>query len=479
MATAQPGPDAYEVVPSSTLVVSRTAYRNNSSKYTINGKTSSFTEVTTLLKDRGIDLDHKRFLILQGEVESIAQMKPKAPNEHEDGLLEYLEDIIGTSRYKEPIKEGQEEVDKLNEERLEKTNRVKLVEREKSALEHAKKEADGYLRDQNSLTHRQNELYQVYAMQYSQNIAVASEAVERATKLLQEERESQAGIRKEVADLEAEYNELNANVKEMEKLATAVSKELVAFEKEDVQLQEKRKHLSAKQKKLKKSITDDTHARSEATSWYKNYGEDMDRLRVELEQHETSLAKEEAELEKICDGLKDKTAVFSAQIDQKQTEMQPWLDKLGQKKAEMDLKRNERDLLKEKSESAKRALQEAEEIVEKVQKDNEEKVAAMEQLKGERQEIAQAAQNLKEELAVRNILTAAALGLTRLTIATASARRQATSKCIFRASESRRSESKSSCKPIEGRCAEQLDKAQRPRPSCRLPRQARESWTHR
>lgn len=31
----------------------------------INGKTSNFTEVTTLLKGRGIDLQHKRFLILQ------------------------------------------------------------------------------------------------------------------------------------------------------------------------------------------------------------------------------------------------------------------------------------------------------------------------------------------------------------------------------------------------------------------------------
>ena len=85
------------MVPDSTLVVTRTAYRNNSSKYTINSRTSSFKEVTTLLKDSGIDLEHKRFLILQGEVESIAQMKPKAPNEHEDGLLEYLEDIVGTA----------------------------------------------------------------------------------------------------------------------------------------------------------------------------------------------------------------------------------------------------------------------------------------------------------------------------------------------------------------------------------------------
>ena len=28
-------------------------------------------------------------------------MKPKAPSEHEDGLLEYLEDIIGSNRYLE------------------------------------------------------------------------------------------------------------------------------------------------------------------------------------------------------------------------------------------------------------------------------------------------------------------------------------------------------------------------------------------
>ena len=61
----KPGPDAYEIVPNSQLVVARHAYKSNASKYTINGRTSSFTEVTTLLRARGIDLDHKRFLILQ------------------------------------------------------------------------------------------------------------------------------------------------------------------------------------------------------------------------------------------------------------------------------------------------------------------------------------------------------------------------------------------------------------------------------
>jgi hypothetical protein len=37
-------------------------------------------------------------------------MKPKAATEHEDGLLEYLEDIIGTSGFKEPIDEALVEI---------------------------------------------------------------------------------------------------------------------------------------------------------------------------------------------------------------------------------------------------------------------------------------------------------------------------------------------------------------------------------
>ena len=60
---------------------------------------SNFTEVTTLLKAKGIDLDNNRFLILQGEVEQISMMAPKAHGPHDEGLLEYLEDIIGSDKY--------------------------------------------------------------------------------------------------------------------------------------------------------------------------------------------------------------------------------------------------------------------------------------------------------------------------------------------------------------------------------------------
>mgnify|MGYP000872291653 FL=1 len=54
---------------------------------------------------KGIDLSHNRFLILQGEVETIASMKQKSGNKDHPGLLEYLEDIIGSSQFVEPLEE--------------------------------------------------------------------------------------------------------------------------------------------------------------------------------------------------------------------------------------------------------------------------------------------------------------------------------------------------------------------------------------
>ncbi len=44
-------------------------------------------------------------------------MKPKAQTPHDEGLLEYLEDLIGTNRYVESIEKKGQEVETINEER--------------------------------------------------------------------------------------------------------------------------------------------------------------------------------------------------------------------------------------------------------------------------------------------------------------------------------------------------------------------------
>lgn len=57
--------ETYEVVPGSDFVLMRVAFRDNSSKYFIDNRASTFTEVTKILMAKGVDLEHNRFLILQ------------------------------------------------------------------------------------------------------------------------------------------------------------------------------------------------------------------------------------------------------------------------------------------------------------------------------------------------------------------------------------------------------------------------------
>jgi structural maintenance of chromosome 4 len=104
-------------------------------------------------------------------------MKAKAQNEHEDGLLEYLEDIIGTTKYKQPIDDANKEVEELNDQRAEKVNRLRVVEREKSALEDKKKDAEDYLRDSNELTRKKSLLWQFHMLTASSNLEITAKAI--------------------------------------------------------------------------------------------------------------------------------------------------------------------------------------------------------------------------------------------------------------------------------------------------------------
>lgn len=113
-----------------------------------------------MLRTKGIDLDHNRFLILQGEVEQISQMKPKAENPNEEGMLEYLEDIIGSSRLKPLIDMLNIQVEQLNEYRTERNNRVKLAEEDRNKLQEGFDEAKKWVDTKNELTRLSNQLYQ-------------------------------------------------------------------------------------------------------------------------------------------------------------------------------------------------------------------------------------------------------------------------------------------------------------------------------
>ncbi|KAF5646694.1 structural maintenance-chromosome 4 [Fusarium tjaetaba] len=395
----QPG-GGHEVIPNSELIISRKAFKNNSSKYYINGKESNFTTVTTLLRDRGVDLDHKRFLILQGEVESIAQMKAKAGNEHEDGLLEYLEDIIGTSKYKAPIEESATEVETLNDVCMEKSGRVQHVEKEKNSLEDKKDKAIAYIRDENELAMKQSALYQLFIHKCNENIAVTEEAISQMQAQLDAELEKHHGGEQIIKSLEKDYAKGAKEFEAQEKSTQALVKEMAKFEQERVKFDEKRKFLDDKRKKLEKAIANAETNSAEADETIEQCGEEIENRTQEIAELEEQIQTAEAELARIRDSLKGKTQAFSDQIAAKQKSLEPWNEKINQKQSAVAVAESELNILQEKANAGAVALQDLETKIASIEQGKKAKRAELKSCQTEKTELLEEAEKMKSELKV-------------------------------------------------------------------------------
>ncbi|KAF6834897.1 nuclear condensin complex subunit smc4 [Colletotrichum musicola] len=393
----QPG-GGHEVIADSDLIISRKAFKNNSSSYYINGKTSNFTSVTTLLRERGIDLDHKRFLILQGEVESIAQMKPKAANEHDDGLLEYLEDIIGTSKYKAPIEESAAEVETLNEICMEKSGRVQHVEKEKNSLEDKKNKALAYIRDENELTLKQSALYQLYISECNDNVAVTEEAISQMQAQLDDELERHHGSEKVIKQLQKAYSQGSKEFEAEAKNAEALVKEMAKFEQERVKFDEKKKFLKDKQKKLEKSMANAEKSAEEADETIAQCTEEIETRAKEIASLEVRVQEEEAELATIRESLKGKTQKFSDQIAAKQKSLEPWNEKLNQKQSAIAVAESEMNILEEKANAGAVAISETEAKIAAIEDRRAAKVKELEECQAEKVKLEQEAKEVEHEL---------------------------------------------------------------------------------
>ncbi|KAI1103368.1 nuclear condensin complex subunit Smc4 [Jackrogersella minutella] len=387
-----------EVIPNSQIIISRKAFKNNASKYYINGNESNFTIVTTLLRDRGIDLDHKRFLILQGEVESIAQMKAKAANEHEDGLLEYLEDIIGTSKYKTPIEESATEVETLNEICMEKSGRVQHVEKEKNGLEDKKNKALAYIRDENDLTLKQSALYQLYISECNNNVSVTEEAINQMQAQLDVELEKHQGNEHVIKQLQKAYAKGSKDFESQEKNAQALAKEAAKFEQERVKFDEKRKFLADKQKKLEKTIANAENSTTEAEETVEQCTEEIASRAEEITALEQHVQEEEAELAKIRDSLKGKTQVFSDQIAIKQKSLEPWKEKINQKQSAIAVAESEMAILEEKANAGAVALEEMQTKIANIEEGRTAKLAELKECQGEKAKLEKEAKTVEADL---------------------------------------------------------------------------------
>lgn len=399
--------DTTTIVPGSELIISRVAYKTNGSDYYINKRKSNYSEVTTFLKDKGIDLDHKRFLILQGEVESIAQMKPKAEKENDDGLLEYLEDIIGTSDYKATIEDSFKKIEELNEICQEKENRFSLVEKEKTSLESKKDEALDFLHKEKTLVEQKSLLYQYKMHKCKETINTNSLVLEELQNKLKNEKTESTGFEKEVKTLEKEYNqlvslieEISTNIKKLQDIQKKGDREKVAVE-------EKKKSLETKKKKAEKLLDTAQHALKQAETKLQSYTSENETFDQELAGLKDSLVQEKAVLDEIRSELTDKTKGFNEEIEVYEKQLQPWNEQLDQKRSEIQVAESQVKMLEDKKSQLNGEVDELKQRIQKIINDgndsekqlitlNRELVHVTKQIELGEQECSHASQKLNE-----------------------------------------------------------------------------------
>jgi structural maintenance of chromosome 4 len=354
------GDNDYEVVPNTQTVVTRVAKKDNSSTYKLNDKNSSFKDIAKFLNSKGIDLDNNRFLILQGEVEMISMMQPKGKTENDEGLLEYLEDIIGSSKYVEATNDAAEKVDALTEVRQEKLNRVKAVEKEKDNLEGAKQEAEALLAKENEIRRKENILYQINAMRSDKECIKITEKKDKVNKNLSHEKEKLEQADQRIQQIESGLADQRKDYDETFNELKKTKDEFTAFERKDIKLREEIKHERNQKKKLEDKIKTETKKAQNAVSKYKKAIERIPDLESEIEELTQERIKEDGKLEKIEDETKVVTQKLRRQLEAKTQELAPVKQQRAVLQAALDTAGTEQKLMEDSTNRAKERLQSAE-----------------------------------------------------------------------------------------------------------------------
>ena len=319
-----------DVGASTCIQLSRVVYRHNSStQYFIDEKKHTHGSVVSFLKERGVDLEHNRFLILQGEVEQIALMRPKGEREGEEGFLEYLDDLIGTNRYMDQISVSAASVDEHQDKRMGALEQMYRLGKDKDLLEAGKNAAMAYVKKENQLYFTVSVMCQIRIQEAEKNIAPQREALkelEAAHKQIDESlSELQKAIKSSVEEIEKCESIIQKADLETQKLS--VDRDTYENKIQDIKIdiesiEKEEKKQAESQKKLKDEILN-----------MKNHLEDIDRdKQIALDNQQDV----EKRLEKSESELNFKTESLQKEMKPIQKERVDLLQDMAPHKTEID-----------------------------------------------------------------------------------------------------------------------------------------------
>lgn len=314
----------YSDIPDSEFILSREVNKSSASKYFINRKETTFEELCPILEQHGIDLKHNRFLILQGEVEQISMLAPKAkPNSKETGLLEFLEDIIGTKRYVNIISKLSTYTEEITELKVNKEKLVKLTKTDLDKLEDIKSVSIMYFNEE------LNKFYVEYLLQqlkiYNQDNLV-KECDKKIGEFNLQKEENHTKVTKLKEENQETINHLRSKKEEITKIKSALD----AIKKQEDDLAASDENLRGEIKDCEKDIKKQEDIRAKLNNQLNEVMEknteannNFENVRSNCSQKENNIKILEEEIKKIEISVSDETRNLNEKKRELITKMNP------------------------------------------------------------------------------------------------------------------------------------------------------------
>ncbi|XP_049805337.1 structural maintenance of chromosomes protein 4-like [Schistocerca nitens] len=309
-------------------------------------------------------------------------MKPKGRNENDTGLLEFLEDIIGTSRFKVPIMQLQKKVEELKEEEEVKVESYKNVLKDKQQLEGPKNEVLNYMKAENEIAKLRNELMQKYIKDNQELIDNKEQEKSELQRLLREKLSEVEIIQKEKKKLLDNIHELNQERDQQVMKKDKLNQKSGSYNNEGTGLKAEAEAAAEKQARMNELLQDEKKQLSDYEELYEKYQGQLMKFKDEEIQINSDCIQLDAQLKEALEHVKEDVANLCEEKDSLQYKLTKIQEVVDGKKSQYEVAKSELEVyvLPERTEKEKLKLliQNLKKMTERLLKTKEEKQQMLE-----------------------------------------------------------------------------------------------------
>lgn len=170
-------------------------------------------------------------------------MKPKTGKQDDPGLLEYLEDIVGSYVYKEKIDSLEEEYFKLYDKKREKNDLVNISKLELVKLEAAKNVAVEYVRKEKQIYQLMNITHQIARHKANKELMKAEGLLDEILVKKKEEEKKFKERMKDKDNILKNFKKRKQDLEEITDRIASLDNTIKDCEKKDIQINKDMEHL--------------------------------------------------------------------------------------------------------------------------------------------------------------------------------------------------------------------------------------------